>query len=97
MSSLRAWDNMPGFLLKCMDTLTPASAVQQQLDSLFESYTDFRVCIKDDAAYVDPVRPMRTTADREERFPLSKLRKDQLDALYRIMEKQHQNGGKNDE
>ena len=97
MSSLRVWDYMPGFLLKCMDTLTPASMVQQQLDSLFESCSDFRVCIKDDAAYVDPVRPMRTTADREERFPLSKLRKDQLDALYRIMEKQHQNGGKNDE
>ena len=63
----------------------------------FERYSDFRMCIKDDAAYVDPVRPMRTTADREERFPLSKLRKDQLDALYRIMEKQYQNGGKNDE
>ena len=97
MSSLRTWDYTPGFLLKCMDTLTPASMVQQQLDSLFESCSDFRVCIKDDAAYVDPVRPMRTTADREERFPLSKLHKDQLDALYRIMEKQHQNGGKNDE
>lgn len=90
MSSLRPWDNMPGFLLKCMDTLTPASAVQQQLDSLFERYSDFRVCIKDDAAYIDPVRPFRTTADREERFPLSKLRKDQLDALYRIMEKNRQ-------
>ena len=97
MSSLRACDYTPGFFLKCMDTLTPASTVQQQLDSLFESCSDFRVCIKDDAAYVDPVRPFRTTADREERFPLSKLRKDQLDALYRIMEKQHQNGGKNDE
>ncbi|MBQ9337831.1 MAG: hypothetical protein IJS14_11120 [Lentisphaeria bacterium] len=90
MSSLRPWDNMPGFLLKCMDTLTPASAVQQQLDSLFERYSDFRVWIKDDAAYIDPVRPFRTAADREERFPLSKLRKDQLDALYRIMEKNRQ-------
>ena len=90
MSSLRSWDNMPGFLLKCMDTLTPASAVQQQLDSLFERYSDFRIWLKDGAAYIDPVRPFRTTADREERFPLSKLRKDQLDALYRIMEKNRQ-------
>ena len=90
MSSLRTWDYTPGFLLKCMDTLTPASMVQQQLDSLFESCSDFCVCIKDDAAYINPVRPFRTTADREERFPLSKLRKDQLDALYRIMEKNRQ-------
>ena len=88
MSALRPWDYMPKIALKLMDLMTPASMVQEQLDHLLGQYEEFRICcIKDDAAYLDPIKPIRTTADREERFPLSKLRKDQLDALYRIMEK----------
>lgn len=90
MSAMMPWDWMGGPALKLMDLLTPASAVQAELDMLLGRYADFRIWIKGGAAYIDPVRPFRTTADREERFPLSKLRKDQLDALYRIMEKNRQ-------
>ena len=90
MSAMMPWDWMGGPALKLMDLLTPASTVQTELDSLLGQYADFRIWIKDDAVYIDPVKPIRSTADREKRFPLSKLRRDQLDALCRIMEKNRQ-------
>lgn len=86
MSYIPLWETMSKWQLKMMDFMTPASRVQEDLDSLLNRYRNFKVSIKDGAVFVFPVKEIQTTADHAERFPLSKLRTDQLNKLREIME-----------
>ena len=86
MSCIPPWAVMPKWQLKLMDLMTPASRFQADLDYLLSSYSNLKVRIKDGAVFVFPIKAVPTTADHAERFPLSKLRTDQLNKLREIME-----------
>ncbi len=86
------WMMMPKWKLKLMDLITPAADVQERVDTLLlYDPEELRVRINDEAVFIvrdDELSRMRVPPRQPERFPLSKLRKDQLDKLYEIMEKQ---------
>ena len=83
------WERMPQWQLKLMDMLTPAEEVQKRVDSfLLYRPEELRVRIQDNAVFILKENLMRIPPVQPERFPLSKVRKDQLDKLYEIMEKQ---------
>lgn len=84
------WERMPKWQLKLMDMLTPASAVRAQVDSLLKNPDRLQVCIRNGAVFIadDCGGIMHIPPIPPKRFPLSKLRKDQLDKLGDIIEKQ---------
>ena len=83
------WMMMPKWKLKLMDMLTPAAGVQERVDTLLlYDPKKLRVQIQDNAVFILKENLMRISPPNPERFPISKLRKDQLDKLYEIMEKQ---------
>ena len=83
------WMMMPKWKLKLMDMLTPAAGVQEHVDTLLlYDPKKLRVQIQDNAVFILKENLMRISPPNPERFPISKLRKDQLDKLYEIMEKQ---------
>ena len=86
------WTMMPKWELKLMDMLTPAADVQERVDTLLlYEPKELSVWIQDKAVFIciDNERSrMRIPPPQPKRFPLSKLRKDQLDKLCEIMEKQ---------
>ena len=86
MSYIPRWATMSKWQLKLMDLMTPAKNVQEEVDYMLGGSYKLRVSIHGDAVFI--MKVTRSTADHPERFPLSKLRKDQLDKLYEIMEKQ---------
>jgi hypothetical protein len=77
---------MSKWQLKLMDLMTPAKTVQEEVDFMLDGSYKLRVSIQDDAVFI--MKITGSTADHPERFPLSKLRKDQLDKIYEIMKKQ---------
>ena len=85
------WERMPKWKLKLMDMLTPAADIQERVDGLLlHDPEELRVQITDDAVFILRVNEysrMRIPPVQPQRFPLSKLRKDQLDKLREIMEK----------
>ena len=84
-----SWTMMPQWKLKLMDMLTPAAGVQERVDTLLlYDPKKLRVQIQDNAVFILKENLMRIPPPNPERFPISKLRKDQLDKLYEIMEKQ---------
>ena len=87
MSYIPRWATMSKWQLKLMDLTTPAETVQRDVDHLLNSSYEVRVSIEGSAVFLYKITG--STADHPERFPLSKLRKDQLDKLYKIIEKQH--------
>lgn len=80
------WMMMPKWKLKLMDMLTPAKNVQEEVDYMLDGPYEFRVGIHGNAVFI--MKITGSTADHSERFPLSKLRKDQLDKIHEIIEKQ---------
>lgn len=86
MSYIPRWATMSKWQLKLMDLMTPAKNVQEEVDYMLGGSYKLRVSIHGDAVFI--MKVTGSTADHPERFPLSKLRKDQLDKLYEIMEKQ---------
>lgn len=72
-----------------MDLMTPAETVQEEVDYMLDGAYELKVYIDRDAVFIFRDKGFRTTADHSERFPLSKLRKDQLDKINEIMEKQN--------
>ena len=87
MSYIPPWAVMPKWKLKLMDWMTPAENVREEVDYMLNGRYELKVHIGRDAVFI--FQKKGTTADHSERFPLSKLRKDQLDKLYEIMEKQN--------
>ena len=87
-----SWAMMPKWKLKLMDMLTPAADVQERVDTLLlRDPEELSVRIRDKAVFIcrdDELSRMRIPPPQPERFPLSKLRKDQLDKLCEIIEKQ---------
>ena len=83
------WMMMPKWKLKLMDMLTPAAGVQERVDSLL-LYDPEELCVRiqDNAVFILKKNAMRIPPPLSERFPVSKLRKDQLDKVHEIMEKQ---------
>ena len=85
------WEIMPKWQLKLMDMLTSAEEVQKKVDLLLSNQHDeLYVNIRDGAVFIlrlNGLSRMRIPPPDPERFPLSKLRKDQLDKLNEIMEK----------
>ena len=76
---------------KLMDMLTPAATVQERVDCLLSHNPDnLCVLILDGVVFISDngFSRMRIPPVPPERFPLSKLRKDQLEKLYEIMGKQ---------
>ena len=86
MSYIPRWATMSKCQLKLMDLMTLAETVQKEVDYMLDGSYKLRVSIHDDAVFI--MRITGSTADHPERFPLSKLRKDQLDKIHEIMEKQ---------
>ena len=83
------WERMSKWQLKLMDMLTPAAEVQVRVDTLLlRNSGELRVQIKDNAVFILRTNKFRIPPVQPERFPLSKVRKDQLDRLYEIMQKQ---------
>ncbi len=83
------WMMMPKWKLKLMDMLTPAAGVQERVDTLLlYDPKKLRVQIQDNAVFILKENLMRIPPPNPERFPISKLRKDQLDKIHEIMEKQ---------
>lgn len=66
--------------------MTPAETVQRDVDHLLNSSYEVHISIEGSAVFLFQITG--STADHSERFPLSKLRKDQLDKIYGIIEKQ---------
>ena len=87
MSYIPRWATMSKWQLKLMDLMTPAETVQRDVDHLLNSSYEVRVSIEGSAVFLYKIAG--STADHSERFPLSKLRKDQLDKIHEIMEKQN--------
>ena len=82
------WMMMPKWKLKLMDMLTPAAGVQERVDTLLlYDPKELSVEIQDKAVFIRR-NVMLIPQPHSERFPLSKLRKDQLDKIHEIMEKQ---------
>ena len=78
------WMMMPKWKLKLMDMLTPAAGVQERVDrlllydpTLLYDPKDLSVEIQDKAVFIRR-NVMLIPQPHPERFPLSKLRKDQL-------------------
>lgn len=86
MSYIPRWATMSKWQLKLMDLMTPAETVQKEVDYMLRGSYKLRVSIHGDAVFI--MKVTGSTADHSERFPLSKLRKDQLDKILEIMEKQ---------
>lgn len=83
------WERMSKWQLKLMDMLTPAAEVQVRVDTLLlRNSGELRIQIKDNAVFILRTNKFRIPPVQPERFPLSKVRKDQLDRLYEIMQKQ---------
>ena len=83
------WERMSKWQLKLMDMLTPAADVQARIDTLLlHNSGELKVRIKDNAVFMLRTNKFRIPPAQPERFPLSKVRKDQLDRLYEIMQKQ---------
>ena len=80
------WMMMPKWKLKLMDLMTPAKNVQEEVDYMLDGPYELRVGIHGNAVFI--MKITGSTADHSERFPLSKLRKDQLDKIHEIIEKQ---------
>ena len=87
MSYIHRWATMSKWQLKLMDLMTPAETVQAEVDYMLDGSYKLRVSIHGDAVFI--MKITGSTADHSERFPLSKLRKDQLDKIHEIMEKQN--------
>ncbi len=82
------WMMMPKWKLKLMDMLTPAAGVQERVDTLLlYDPKELSVEIRDKAVFIRR-NVMLIPQPHPERFPLSKLRKDQLDKIYELIEKQ---------
>ena len=82
------WMMMPKWKLKLMDMLTPTAGVQERVDRLLlYDPKDLSVEIQDKAVFIRR-NVMFIPQPHPERFPLSKLRKDQLDKIHEIIEKQ---------
>ena len=89
MSFIPPWAVMPKWQLKFQDWLTSEKTVQDAIDRMFEQPYKIYAKIEGNAVFiVHDKGPMRTTADHPERFPLSKLRKDQLDKIHEIIRQQ---------
>ena len=77
---------------KLIDMLTPAASVQESVDYLLSHNPDnLCVWIQDKVVFIvrnNEFSRMRIPPIPPKRFPLSKLRKDQLEKLYEIMKKQ---------
>lgn len=86
MSYIPRWATMSKWQLKLMDLMTPAETVQKEVDFMLDGSYKLRVSIHDGAVFI--MKITGSTADHPERFPLSKLRKDQLDKIHEIMNKQ---------
>ena len=86
MSYIPPWAGMPKWKLKPMDLMTPAKNVQEEVDYMLDGPYELRVGIHGNAVFI--MKITGSTADHSERFPLSKLRKDQLDKIHEIIEKQ---------
>ena len=86
MSYIPRWATMSKWQLKLMDLMTPAKNVQEEVDYMLDGAYELRVSIHDNAVFI--MKITGSTADHPERFPLSKLRKDQLDKIHEIMNKQ---------
>lgn len=86
MSYIPRWATMSKWQLKLMDLMTPAETVQEEVDYVLDGRYELRVSIHDGAVFI--MKITGSTADHPERFPLSKLRKDQLDKIHEIMNKQ---------
>ena len=80
------WMMMPKWKLKLMDLMTPAKNVQEEVDYMLDGPYELRVGIHGNSVFI--MKITGSTADHSERFPLSKLRKDQLDKIHEIIEKQ---------
>ena len=87
MSYIPRWATMSKWQLKLMDLMTPAKNVQEEVDYMLDGSYKLRVSIHGDAVFI--MKVTGSTTDHPERFPLSKLRKDQLDKILEIMEKQN--------
>ena len=87
MSYIPRWATMSKWQLKLMDLMTPAETVQEEVDYILDGSYKLRVSIHGDAVFI--MKITGSTADHSERFPLSKLRKDQLNKIHEIMEKQN--------
>ena len=79
-----SWVRMPKWQLKLMDMLADKEVVQREVDYLLDSCYPTKVSIDDQAVFI--LKVTGSTADYPKRFPLSKLRKDQLDKIRLIME-----------
>ena len=86
MSYIPRWATMSKWQLKLMDLMTPAKNVQEEVDYMLDGPYELRVGIHGNAVFI--MKITGSTADHSERFPLSKLRKDQLDKIHKIIEKQ---------
>ena len=87
MSYIPPWAGMPKWKLKLMDLMTPAKNVQEEVDYMLDGSYKLRVNIHGDAVFI--MKITGSTADHPERFPLSKLRKDQLNKIHEIIDKQN--------
>lgn len=87
MSCIPRWVTMSKWQLKLMDLMTPAETVQKEVDYMLDGSYKLRVSIHDNAVFI--MKVTGSTADHPERVPLSKLRKDQLEKIHKIMEKQN--------
>ena len=86
MSYIPRWATMSKWQLKLMDLMTPAENIQEEVDYMLDGPYELRVGIHGNAVFI--MKITGSTADHSERFPLSKLRKDQLDKIHEIIEKQ---------
>lgn len=86
MSYIPRWATKSKWQLKLMDLMTSAKTVQEEVDYMLNGRYELRASIHDDAVFI--MKITGSTADHPERFPLSKLRKDQLDKIHEIMNKQ---------
>ena len=87
MSYIPPRAGMPKWKLKLMDLMTPAKNVQEEVDYMIDGPYEIRVSIHGDAVFI--MKITGSTADHSERFPLSKLRKDQLNKIHEIIDKQN--------
>ena len=87
MSYIPRWATMSKWQLKLMDLMTPAETVQEEVDYMLDGSYKLRVSIHGDAVFI--MKITGNTADHPERFPLSKLRKDQLNKIHEIIDKQN--------
>ena len=87
MSYIPPWAVMPKWQLKLMDLMTPAENIQEEVDYMLDGPYELRVGLHGNAVFI--MKITGSTADHPERFPLSKLRKDQLNKIHEIIDKQN--------